>query len=61
MATYINLFPIIDECNDYISTKEGRYVIIKTRGDMIYLMNVDSGAQGAIAKDYFEKEFEPCE
>lgn len=61
MTTYMNLFPIIDECNDYIPTKKGRYVIIKTRGDMVYLMNVDSGAQGTIAKDYFEKEFEPCE
>lgn len=57
----MNLLPIIDECNDYIPTKEGRYVIIKTHGDMIYLMNIDSDAQGAIAKDYFEKEFEPCE
>lgn len=57
----MNLVPILDECNDYIPTKEGRYVIIKTRGDMVYLMNIDSGAQGVIAKDYFEKEFEPCE
>lgn len=61
MTTYMNLVPILDECNDYIPTKEGRYVIIKTRGDMVYLMNIDSGAQGAIVKDYFEKEFEPCE
>lgn len=61
MTIYTNLLPITDECNDYIPAKEGRYIIVKTRGDMVYLMNINNGAQGAIAKDYFEKEFEPCE
>lgn len=61
MTTYTNLLPIIDECNDFIPAKEGRYIIIKTRGNMVYVMDINSGAQGTIAKDYFEKEFEPCE
>ena len=61
MTTYTNLLPIIDECNDFIPTKEGRYIIVKTRGNMVYIMNINSGAQSAISKDYFEKEFEPCE
>lgn len=58
---YTNLLPIIDECNDYIPVKEGRYFIVKTRNNMIHLMNADNGAQAVIRKDYFEKEFEPCE
>lgn len=57
---YTNLLPIIDECNDYILAKEGRYFIVKTRNNMIHLMNVNNGAQGVIRKDYFEKEFAPC-
>ncbi len=61
MITYTNLLPVTDECNDYIPVKEGRYIIVKTRGDMVYLMNINNGAQGVIAKDYFKKEFEPCE
>jgi hypothetical protein len=61
MITYMNLLPIIDECNDYIPTKEGRYIIVQTHGNIVYLMNINSGAQGAIAKEYFDKEFEPCE
>ena len=60
MTTYMNLLPIIDECNDYVPTKEGRYVVIRTRGNMVYVMNINSGAQSAIAKECFEKEFEPC-
>lgn len=58
---YTNLFPIYDECGDHIPAKEGRYFIVKTRNNMIHLMNVNNGAQGAIRKDYFEKEFELCE
>lgn len=57
---YTNLHPIIDECNDYILVKEGRYFIVKTHNNMIHLMNTDNGAQAVIRKDYFEKEFEPC-
>ena len=60
MTTYKNLLPILDECNDYIPAKEGRYIIVKTSNDMVDLMNINNGAQGVIAKDYFEKEFEPC-
>lgn len=58
---YTNLFPIIDECNDHIPAKEGRYFIVQIRNNMVHLMNVNNGAQGVIRKDYFEKEFEPCE
>lgn len=58
---YTNLLPIHDECGDHIPAKEGRYFIVKTRNNMIHLMNVNNGAQGVIRKDYFEKEFEPCE
>lgn len=61
MTFYTNLLPIIDECNDYIPAKEGCYFIVKTRNNMIHLMNVDNGAQGVVRKDYFEKEFEPCD
>lgn len=58
---YTNLLPIIDECNDYIPVKEGRYFIVKIRNNMIHLMNANNGAQSVKRKDYFEKEFEPCE
>lgn len=61
MTTYMNLHPIIDECNDYVPAKEGCYIIVKIRNNMVHIMNVNNGAQGVIAKDYFEKEFEPCE
>jgi hypothetical protein len=58
---YTNLLPIIDECNDYIPIKEGRYFIVTIRVNMIHIMNVNNGAQAVIRKDYFEKDFEPCE
>ena len=58
---YTNLLPIHDECGDHIPAKESRYFIVKTRNNMIHLMNVNNGAQGVSRKDYFEKEFEPCE
>ena len=60
MTTYTNLHAIHDECDDYISAKEGHYIITKVRGDVVYVMNIDNGAQGLIAKEYFDKEFEPC-
>lgn len=58
---YTNLLPIIDECNDYIPVKEGRYFIVKIRNNIIHLMNANNGAQSVKRKDHFEKEFEPCE